>query len=296
LSQESNREQSIARGVQFIMKTNEGTSWIMFASEPMELIYDAIRKTTVSSASTFTGIIRLALIPSANQTSSSTGLRRLIHHAGVYPVGGAVAWNFKASSSSYSSKPVVNSTSRYATVHFNFATQTMTDNSLRPNAATNALLMLALPHHAQLLPKTTMLDYEHFDLVFKCVKGPLKAVVGSSWSYIEPLLDLKFDGPLQDWDPSVRSFILAQVDEDLNRVLPTRTENVYGFGKQVARLAQLAHITKRLQSNNSTIKSSNSDQASSLLEKATGLLSEYLDLFLTGQVTDKLVGYDVLRI
>jgi endo-1,3(4)-beta-glucanase len=282
--QDSAKDQTTMRGVQFIFKTQEGVNWIMFSSEPMNLVYDSIRKNTIVSSAPFTGIIRLAYIPALADDSSisSTGLRRLIYHAGVYPTGGDVAWDFKTSASSVLKKPMTsNSTSRTGTVHFNFKTQTMTDSSLRPNAATNGLLMLALPHHARLLPRSVMLNKKHFDLTYHCIKGPLTAVVGSSWTYEEPLLDLGFDGPLQGWDPSIRRTILDQVGKDLDRVLPNRSENIYGFGKQVARLAQLVHITHKLQVNDST-----DDQAAKLLVKGSGLLQSYLEMFMSGNVAD----------
>lgn len=282
--QDSARDQTTMRGVQFIFKTQEGVNWIMFASEPMNLVYDSIRKTTIVSSAPFSGVIRLAYIPASADDSSlsSTGLRRLIYHAGVYPTGGDVAWDFKTPASSVMKKPITsNSTSRTGTVHFNFKTQTMTDSSLRPNAATNGLLMLALPHHARLLPKSVMLRKQHFDLTYRCIKGPLTAVVGSTWTYEEPLLDFGFDGPLQGWDKGIRRTILDQVGKDLERVLPTRTENIYGFGKQVARLAQLVHITHKLQVNDST-----DDQAAKLLVKGSGLLRYHLEMFLSGNVED----------
>jgi endoglucanase Acf2 len=265
----------------------------MFSSEPMNLVYDNIRKTTISSTAPFTGIIRLAYIPAKDQsdtsTEASTGLRRLIYHAGVYPIGGQVSWEFHSSPSSYGKgpTPLVNNTSRFATVHFTYTTRTMTESSLRPNAATNGLLMLALPHHAQLLPKSVLLNWKHFDLSYRCIKGSLTPVVGSTWSYDEPLLDLEFDGPIQDVDPGVRQSIMDQVEEDLTRVLPTATENIYGFGKQVARLAQLAHIADRLQTGGENAEPD--DQASYIVEKATSLLSHYLEIFLTGEVADGLL-------
>ena len=283
------------RGVQFIFKTQEGINWIMFASEPMNLVFDSIRKTTISSSDPFTGVIRLAYIPSIQDDDSalsSTGLRRLIYHAGVYPLGGEVSWDFKYPASSGAKKQaslVSNSTSRSATVRFNFATKTMTDNSLRPNAATNGLLMLALPHHAQLLPKSTLLKGKRFDLEYRCVKGPLTPVIGSSWSYEEPLLDIGFDGPGKDLDPGVRNLILDQIGLDYDRVLPTRAENVYGFGKQVARLAQLVHIAHKLQSSDST--NDEGDPKNSLLQKGIGLLKYYIEMFLSGEVSDSLL-YD----
>ena len=119
--------------------------------------------------------------------------------------------------------------------------------------------MLALPHHAQSLPTTVQLAKNMFDLVFECIKGPMRPVLGSSWSYDEPLPSLGFEGDSGSnsdklyLDPGVRSKIVKSLKEDVNIALPTPTENIYGFGKQVARLAQLAHIAHVLQGNNNTV-------------------------------------------
>ena len=184
---ESEQQKTTLRGVQFMFKTQEGVSWIMFSSEPMNLVYDNIQKTTISSTAPFTGVIWVAYIPAKDQSDTSTealtGLHRLIYHAGVYPIGGQVSWDFHSSPSSFGKglTPLVNNTSRYATVHFTYTTRTMIESSLRPNAATNGLLMLALPHHAQLLPKSVLLNWKHFDLSYRCIKGSLTPVVGSTW-------------------------------------------------------------------------------------------------------------------
>lgn len=259
----------------------------------MNLVFDSIRKTTITSSAPFTGIIRLAYIPAKDAADqyvdSSTALRRLIYHAGVYPVGGQVSWEFHTTQSSSkisTSAQAVNSTSRSAIVRFSYATRTMTDNSLRPNAATNSLLMLSLPHHAKLLPKGMLLDRKQFDFSYHCIKGALTPVVGSTWSYEEPLLDLEFDGPSIDLDPGVKGVILDQVREDLTRVLPTAAENVYGFGKQVARLAQLAHIADNLCGHEDLQQNEN---GCDVRERSSSLLASYLEMFLSSGVVDSLL-------
>ena len=284
------------RGVQFIFKTPEGVSWIMFASEPIILVYDAQSRLKIAATSQFTGVIRLACIPAkdAADTSvdSSTGLKRLIYHAGVYPVGGQVSWEFTNSkpsaSSSSGGENKVTSTGKYATVHLSYATQSMTDNNLRPNSPANTLLMLSLPHHATMLPKTSRLNYKHFDLSYRCIKGPLTPVLGSTWSFDEPLPTLDFDGPRSDIDQSVAQTILEQVEEDFEIVLPSVNGDIYGFGKQIARLAQLVHISSRLQRpTNSNVTTP--DKASELLAKSSELLKGYLERLFSDQVVDGLV-------
>lgn len=297
---ESDKNKSTIRGVQFIFKTAEGLSWIMFSSEPMNLVFDTARKTTIKSSAPFTGIIRLAHIPEMNSNEtvsgpnektaeSSTGLRRLIYHAGIYPTGGQVSWEFHSPLSSAtgttSQDQKTQNNGRHATVTFNYATQTMLDTSHIPNEATKPLLMLALPHHADVLSPSVMLKSKKFDLQFHSIKGPLTPVVGSTWSYTEPLFDIGVDGPFQEIDPKIRRQLLEQIDDDLGQLLPTSAENIYGFGKQIARLAQLTHISKKLHKD----VDQNSGFRTGIPEKGTALLSNYLEMFLSSQVTDKLV-------
>ena len=114
------------RGVQFIFNTPEGASWLMFASEPMDLVFDKIAMTSIFSAASFSGVIRLAYIPTYNIDSkmmfkSSTGLRRLIYHSDIYPVGGDVSYEFHKSTS----LPAVNKASSHAIVTFNFEARSM---------------------------------------------------------------------------------------------------------------------------------------------------------------------------
>jgi endoglucanase Acf2 len=164
------------------------------------------------------------------------------------------------------------------------------DSSYRTNNAATGLLMLALPHHVQILPKSVQLNGKRFDLTYSCIKGPLTPIVGSDWAMEEPLPTLDFDdSPYHDLDPGVRQTILDQVADDMNRVLPTNDENVYGYGKQVARLAQLAHIANILE--NEKESQSNDDDKGSIASKVKELLMSYLENFLTSQVSDYLL-YD----
>jgi len=68
---------------------------------------------------------------------------------------------------------------------------------------------------------------------------------------------------------------------------PTLDENVYGFGKQIARLAQLAHIASVLE------PKKKGGEKPSLTETITEVLHQYLSAFLLGQNKDKLL-YDTV--
>ena len=289
------------RGVQFILKTPEGVNWYMFASEPINLVFDKLTKTTVSAASAFTGVIRLAYIPpeedgSGKTLESSTGLKRLLYHSDVYPVGGDISYDFRRSGSSSLglaslSTASVNGANNRATLSFQFNTRSMLSNSAATKSAKKGqLLMLALPHHAQVIPKSDLLDSEKFDLNYGCIKGNMTPVIGSSWNLDEPLYNIDFDGPIKEVDENVKALILKQVEDDIKHVLPSSAENVYGYGKQVARLAQLAHIADRLEEK-ATQKGNSTDAAegSSVLGKAKSQLSTYLEAYLSSKVSDELL-------
>ncbi|KAG7355635.1 glycosyl hydrolase family 81 protein [Nitzschia inconspicua] len=287
---DSDPQYTTMRGVQFIFRTPEGANWIMFTSEPINLKFDKIRKTTISAAAAYTGVVRLAYIPSSQKEDektfdSSTGLRRLIYHSATYPIGGQVSYDFH-SVTPQSSTTKADEVGRHATVTFSYATQSMVAPALK-STSTQSLLMLALPHHAELLAESVKLTTKKFDLNYRCIKGDMTPVVGSSWSYEEPLFNFDFDRNFKVVEGSDRDLILNQVEDDLNRVLPTFSENVYGYGKQVARLAQLAHIAHHLEPTKGS--GDNVSSTDSLLGKATKQLSKYLETFLSSDVSDGLV-------
>lgn len=316
-------------GVQFIVESQEGLNWILFSSEPIELKFDRIVKTTVVSTQKFSGVLRFAVIPSspvldassAKNGSTSSGLQRLIYHAGVYPVTGDVTWAFRpadslsnlktaaksitgavgitASTAAESSTPSTSATSgRVGTITFQYSTKTFSPTT----AATTpkALLMLALPHHMQGLAPGSQLSGEQFDLLFRCIKGPMRPILGSSWSYDQPLPSIGFNN---GWErtskalqnPVVRSKVFQSLKEDIELALPTKEENVYGFGKQAARLAQLVHIAYELQASSNLSGIGNhsdvadADELATFMDEAVGFLTDALDHFLTNNVADYLV-------
>mmetsp|Transcript_1154 Transcript_1154/g.2935 ORF Transcript_1154/g.2935 Transcript_1154/m.2935 type:complete len:891 (-) Transcript_1154:66-2738(-) len=289
----SDPKETAMRGVQFVFKTPEGVSWFMFASEPMNLVFDKISMTTISTTAPVTGVIRLAYIPDTDggkSLSTSTGVKRLIYHSDVYPVGGDVSFELHRSGTSSSrTENSIDAAKSHATVTFRFETRSMLSNTVAAQASKN-LLMLALPHHAEVISESDTLDGVNFDVNYECIKGPMTPVVGPSWTFDEPLYDLKFDAPVQTIDENVKEFILQQVEDDLNKVLPNGDENVYGYGKQVARLAQLAHIADKLETKiekggNNTAEG----EQTTVLSKAAMQLSKYLEKFLSSDVSDPLV-------
>jgi endo-1,3(4)-beta-glucanase len=317
---ESTDDHITLNGVQFLIETQEGITWMVFSSSPINLVMDKLSRTTITSSESYTGVLRFALIPPTIQNGESSGsngagtqpnptiplassiaVKQLLYHSHTYPVGAKLSWKFNHKNSkpnifSFSTHKDVSSSSTTATLTFEYQTKTMNapakqQDIASPQSKDIPLLMLALPHHAQVLPNSMIIPSSSFDIIYQTIKGSMTPVVGSTWSYEEELTNIEFDEPLslsrlQSLDNSTKHTILDQVDKDLTRVLPTLSENVYGFGKQIARLAQLAHIASVLE-----VPSNSSDLLSSISSRAEALLFDYLTSFLNNKIEDNIL-YD----
>jgi endo-1,3(4)-beta-glucanase len=275
-TEDTNHMTKVIQGLQFVIQSQEGMAWLVIASGPITLVFDQIPKTTIASQEPFSGVLRIAYIPTNPIEPSSTGAHRLVDHAGVYPVSANVRWNFQGRSST-----------RIGTLEFDYTTKTFDNVKTPPD-----LLMLALPHHAESLPKEKLLTPKEFDFMYGTIKGTMTPVLGSRWSYDQVLPTLLGidDGSNPNEalsDPNVRAAIVESLQKDVMVALPTLTENVYGFGKQSARLAQMAHIANALLRHGDVMK----EELLDLRNQAMNLLSSALESFLTGNVSDFLV-YD----
>lgn len=161
------------------------------------------------------------------------------------------------------------------TITFNFDTKYMTASSPSTDVP---LLMLALPHHAASISsaEALLMRPADFDLFYHSIKGRMVPVVGNTWSYEEELTFIGFgDDPtpasslsatgasapsqrpsiheptaISALDQSIRDVILETVESDLKVNLPDLSGGAYSFGKQIARLAQLAHIAEAIDAAN----------------------------------------------
>ncbi|GKY95515.1 hypothetical protein MPSEU_000513200 [Mayamaea pseudoterrestris] len=355
--EDSAKSHRILRGVQFRIFSQEGMEWILFSSEPIELQYDLMVRSAISSINKFKGVLRIAFISGSQgamatsginasaadndrymNSSLSTGLQRLIYHAGVYPISGDVSWSFRSSDTesilAYPANSILSKSdtaargktattnaadtsqpngSRIGRLTFQFATGSFTPSSSA--SAAKPLLMLALPHHAEKLPSYMQLGRDQFDLVYECIKGPMRPMIGRIWSYDETLPSMGLDdfdftnnerkGYL---DTNVRLVIIDSLKEDITLALPTITENVYGFGKQTARLAQLTHIAYMLQQgkrtdyqlasngtfDGETAVDDEDAEVAEVYQKSVKLLRTSLEHFLNNSVSDMLVFDDNL--
>ena len=306
---DSNAHTQTAHGLQFILRSQNGWNWIIFASEPMTLVLDTQVRTTVRASEPFNGALRIAVLPSKIDTRDSqpmsSGLQRLIDHASVYPIRGEVSWQSTSKptskrDSSRSTETTSSTTQRVAKISMKFETRSFNQSSAAQSGQP-LLLMLALPHHTRTISADVMLDHEAFDFSFHSIKGSMTPVLGSAWAYDQPLISPGFDddrGSNKEnlfMDPFVFDILLENLEQDINLALPTNTEDIYGFGKQAARLAQLAHIASRLVANTTSginaTASNNTGTLVSLLNLATERLRSALEAFFSGGFSDALV-YD----
>lgn len=96
VSDDSTQHSKIISGVQFVVTTKEGLTWLLFSSDPITFVFDQNARHVITSKDVFGGVIRVALVPpasssneegllesetfSTNYLASSPGVKRLIYH------------------------------------------------------------------------------------------------------------------------------------------------------------------------------------------------------------------------
>ncbi|KAL7543920.1 hypothetical protein ACHAXR_013299 [Thalassiosira sp. AJA248-18] len=309
-TKDSTKQKKAITGVQFVVTTKEQLTWLVFASEPITFEFNQAARHVIQSRDQYGGVIRLALVPPPTSASggttkksldiehlaSSSGVRRLVYHAGAYPVGGKVSWDFRSGARNplaSSTFPNISSNkghrrmSEHVRKQRRMTAETPKENNIgRIKFAFDTicpttdvpLLMLSLPHHAASITSAgeLLLHQKDFDLVYRSIKGRMVPVVGSTWTYEEELTFTGFGDEslpaktniaqtstssatssatsqrpivhestaISTLDQSVRDLLLQTVESDLKINLPVVANGAYGFGKQIARMAQLAHIAE----------------------------------------------------
>lgn len=261
----------------FLVQLNTGQTWGVYASDPLlELTLRTDGR--VTSTAPFTGTLRVALcLDSAAQPL-------LLEAAPFYPVGGVVDYDASVETD-------------VATIEFRWQTRRFqaapTANVTDVNALVDSdkLLMLALPHHSDLLAAhsaagATPLNALASELRYTSIKGVMTGVYGSVWRLRETLPAVEWDfaadgtfAPAQDQATrdSVTAAIVAQLAQDA-AAFPELPVDSYNFGKQIAREARLLLIAERF---------AQPAVAAQLLQK----LETALTAWLTGTNADFLV-YD----
>lgn len=186
----------------FEVQLNNGQTWAIYASSAITL--SAVGG-ALQASGTFTGTLRAALLDGSSDAV-------LDAHAGRIPTGGTV------------SATVLNDV---GTLTFDWETQ-----------GSGPLLMLALPHHMDVLQGATATA-----VVRNTIKGDMTGISGLSWTMEEPLTTIGFESPngiAPALVPEVRNALLADVN------FPVTAPDPYFGGKQLAALGRLALIADEL--------------------------------------------------
>ncbi|KAJ1967696.1 hypothetical protein H4R35_006634 [Dimargaris xerosporica] len=158
----------------------------------------------------FSGVLRVALIPNDNAEAI------LDRYKGRYPTGVTVEMRPESS-----------------TIGYRFTAK---------GVGSLPLLMLSLPHHQALLQSPNVVPGLKG---YACVKGPMTAVLGDSWVLHIPKMDVGWEtsNPVPQGE---RSKLIEYLKEDVKGSKPAQENQLYEFGKEVARVARLALIADQL--------------------------------------------------
>lgn len=207
-------------------------TWMIYSSSPITLQYSQAAQTLgLIGVSTFTGYIRAAHLtyfndPNAADTTARKNL--LDAYAKFVPIRGDVSANTPNGSST-------------STLSFNFTRYN--EGSFGGN---DSLLMMALPHHVDVLPGGTTGN----TLKYQVLKGTMSEVKTKTWNMTEQL-------PGYSWSP--RSGGLANVPQQWCDTIKTYVTNdfvnfngqyqwmdVYSAAKSLAKLGRIITIADEL--------------------------------------------------
>lgn len=190
----------------FKVVLNNGQTWILYASSSIELTWGNYGGTwQLLASAAFTGTIRACYLgASADETVYDT-------YKTVYPTSCNVGVTFSGDS---------------ATMTYTYTT-----------AGTGDLLMLALPHHVDMMTSPTTES-----LTLTSLKGDLTPIVGSTWTLTEDLTTIVWDSPTSPTASKEADIVTALGEETITA--PTETDP-YFYGKAIARLGRLSILCDR---------------------------------------------------
>ena len=186
----------------FEIATNSGDTWVVYASSPITLSQQG---GALQASGTFTGTLRAAVLTGGGEAV-------LDAYADRIPVGGTVD---------------AVATGDLGELTFNWETQ-----------GTGSLLMMALPHHMDVLANGTATS-----LTRNTLKGDMTGIVADSWQMDEPLTPIGWTAanPIA---PAYEQSVRDALSEDVG--FGVTAGDPYFGGKQFSALARLALIADEL--------------------------------------------------
>eukprot|EP00592_Proboscia_alata_P006324 CAMPEP_0194360410 /NCGR_PEP_ID=MMETSP0174-20130528/7739_1 /TAXON_ID=216777 /ORGANISM="Proboscia alata, Strain PI-D3" /LENGTH=1027 /DNA_ID=CAMNT_0039131881 /DNA_START=310 /DNA_END=3393 /DNA_ORIENTATION=+ len=269
---------------------------------------------------------RFPSMDDALSQKDNEGARDIVRYSNVYPVGGDVTWNFKSEEMDKTkddTNPIGQYQFNYETRAMSLPTSSTPDKDLLMLILPHHVQSLAsaLYNSTTTARRTTSDSFgvnslkDWNDLTFRTLKGRMTPILGSSITFEEKLISFEFD----DWKPTfsstvqktsssndpshalyetakegkqvisaeTRKILLDQIAVDFYMVLPSPEESVYGYGKQVARLAQLVHLENILHGDESITPSQQYEKQEHLRK-----LHHYVTKYLEGDGIDDFLLYD----
>lgn len=243
----------------FLLQQPEGDTWLLTFSLPVTLSLDCASKRMLTTLGSISGVVRLALIPPGARPDGVT-VDTLLNYSVVYPTGVQVKYHGKENTEYTPEKSEVRCIRRKGICSINFiishmicrlqvvtdtATVTFSYDTEGGDMSDNAtLLMLALPHLAPLL-SDQVLSAEDFEGEYLCIKGHMKPIVGNSWVFTETLTNISFTNGVEISSNRTKFLLAESLSTDVDLITPQARDS-YGFGKQAARMAQLALIADEI--------------------------------------------------
>jgi endo-1,3(4)-beta-glucanase len=218
-------------GLVYVITLGNFQKWIVYSSDAT--IPFLWKDDSIVASSPSHGFIRIGILPSV---ATVNGIDSLLPYLPTYPTGVDIDIQYSTQGKE-----------SISTLQYKFKTQ-----SSAPSGSANQLLMLALPHHMEIITNPTKNDSLHLKLksVFNpiwTIKGKMTPIVGETWTLRYTLLN---PGWIYDLEgrviPTSNLNAIGQALQLDVLSVPPYASNPYGFGKQSSRLANLALIADNL--------------------------------------------------
>lgn len=217
-------------GLVYIVTLGNFQKWLIYSSDASTpLVW---KGDTIVASSPTHGIIRCGILPSA---SALNQIDSLLPYLATYPIGVDIDIQYS-----------VQGKQTLSTLQYRFKLQ----NS--GTSATSDLLMLALPHHMEVLTNPNKNDALSINIrqilhPIWTMKGKMTPVIGSIWTLQYTLFNPGWNYDLEGRViPTNNLNIIGQALQFDVLSVPPYASDPYTFGKQCARLASLALIADNL--------------------------------------------------
>lgn len=240
--------------------TYPSQTWMLYTSDTITLQWDQLHSSMYAVRS-FNGYFRMAQLTYQSENLTPSEIQAKINLLGKYakfvPLSGEV-------------KATV--TGNNCSLQFHY-----TRFNENPSLG-DSLLMLALPHHVDMLPAGASTNI----LNFKVLKGTMHEVYKNTWSMSEQLADYSWypkHGNLStvpvDQCDSLKQFLLKDTTAYANRNY--QWTDVYAAGKSLAKLGRLAVISDELHEKDPVRYSSMTQVSANIRDSLKIFLGKWLD-------------------